>query len=69
MATSLLNPKAYLFTLAVYGGLVVASDRARAWFADRPTINRGLSRGVGVLLLATAVLTAYQGWQSGGALT
>ena len=95
MVTSLLNPKAYLFTLAVlpqflkpeyggigpqavilwliialtqvavYGGLAIAGDRARAWFAERPEANLWLARGVGVLLLATAAWTAYEGWRLG----
>ena len=95
MVTSLLNPKAYLFTLAVlpqfmkpeygnvgaqavvlwliialtqvavYGGLALAGDRARLWFADRPSVNLWLARGVGTLLLATAAYTAYEGWHLG----
>ena len=98
MVTSLLNPKAYLFTLAVlpqfmkpeygnvgaqavvlwliialtqvavYGGLAVAGDRARTWFADRPSLNLWLARGVGLLLLATAAFTACEGWRSGAAV-
>jgi threonine/homoserine/homoserine lactone efflux protein len=92
--TSLLNPKAYLFTLAVlpqfmkpehgsvavqaailwliialtqtavYGGLVLSGDGARAWFADRPSANLWLSRGVGALLLVTAAFTAVEGWRA-----
>jgi threonine/homoserine/homoserine lactone efflux protein len=92
--TSLLNPKAYLFTLAVlpqflkperggigaqavvlwliiavtqvaiYGGMALAGDRARAWFADRPSANAALGRGVGMLLLATAAYTAFEGWRA-----
>lgn len=94
MLTSLLNPKAYLFTLAVlpqflrpergdlgaqavvlwliialtqfaiYGGMALAGDRVRAWFASRPTANLWLARGVGLLLLATAAFTAFAGWRA-----
>lgn len=94
LATSLLNPKAYLFTLAVlpqflrpeyggigaqavvlwliialtqvaiYGGMALAGDRVRIWFAGRPWANVWLARGVGALLLATAAYTAQQGWRS-----
>lgn len=96
MATSLLNPKAYLFTMAVlpqfmkpeygsfvtqaavlwliialtqtavYGGLVLASDGARAWFEDRPSANLWIARGVGALLLVTAAFTAAEGWRATG---
>lgn len=91
MVTSLLNPKAYLFTLAVlpqflkpeyggvgaqavvlwliialtqvavYGGMALAGERVRRWFAGRPEANAWLARGVGALLLATAAYTALQG--------
>jgi threonine/homoserine/homoserine lactone efflux protein len=93
LVTSLLNPKAYLFTLAVlpqflkpeygdvgaqavvlwliialtqiaiYGGMALAGDRVRVWFAKRPSSNGGLARGVGVVLLATAAYTAFEGWR------
>jgi threonine/homoserine/homoserine lactone efflux protein len=93
LVTSLLNPKAYLFTLAVlpqflkpeygdvggqavvlwliialtqiaiYGGMALAGDRVRVWFAKRPSANGGLARGVGVVLLATAAYTAFEGWR------
>lgn len=94
LVTSLLNPKAYLFTLAVfpqfmkpeygdivaqavvlwliiavtqiavYGGLALAGDSARVWFAERPSTNLKMARGVGALLLATAAYTAFEGWRS-----
>jgi len=94
LLTNLLNPKAYLFMLAVfpqflkpeygdiaaqaavlwliiavtqvaiYGGMALAGDRARVWFAARPSANAGLARGVGALLLATAAYTALEGWRS-----
>ena len=94
MVTSLLNPKAYLFTLAVlpqfmkpeygaigaqavvlwliiaatqvtvYGAMAMAGGRVRVWFAERPSANASLARGVGVLLLATAACTALEGWRS-----
>lgn len=93
MVTSLLNPKAYLFTLAVlpqflkpeygdvgaqavvlwliiaatqvaiYGAMAMAGDRVRVWFAERPSANIWLARGVGMLLLATAAYTALEGWR------
>jgi threonine/homoserine/homoserine lactone efflux protein len=93
LLTSLLNPKAYLFTLAVfpqflrpqdgalwrqagvlwliiaatqvavYGGVAVAGDRARAWLGSRPDANARLAKGVGILLLAVAAYTAWTGWR------
>jgi threonine/homoserine/homoserine lactone efflux protein len=94
MVTSLLNPKAYLFTLAVlpqflkpeyggvgaqavvlwliialtqvaiYGGMALAGERVRGWFAGRPEANAWLARGVGALLLATAAYTVFEGWRA-----
>jgi threonine/homoserine/homoserine lactone efflux protein len=94
LVTSLLNPKAYLFTLAVlpqfirpeygdivaqalvlwliiavtqitiYGGMALAGDSARVWFAKLPAANLKMARGVGALLLATAAYTAFEGWRA-----
>jgi threonine/homoserine/homoserine lactone efflux protein len=93
MLTSLLNPKAYLFMLAifpqffkpaygalwtqatvlwliiaitqiaVYGGMAMAGDRVRVWLATRPAANAWLARSVGVVLMATAIYTAWSGWR------
>jgi len=92
--TCLLNPKAYLFMLAIfpqflkpesgaiapqaavlwliialtqagiYGGMALAGDRVRRWLASRPGADALLARAVGVLLLATAALTAWRGWHA-----
>lgn len=97
--TCLLNPKAYLFMLAVfpqflrpeygplwlqavvlgaiilvtqagvYGGMALAAGQVRTWLRDRPRANRRLARGVGALLLLTALATAWGGWSSGGMTT
>ena len=93
LLTSLLNPKAYLFTLAIfpqflkpaygalwvqvivlwliiavtqiaiYGGMALAGDRVRVWLASRASVNAWLARGVGGILIATAVYTACEGWR------
>ena len=93
MLTCLLNPKAYLFMLAIfpqflkpeygalwlqalvlwmiiactqagiYGGMALAGDRVRTWLESRPAANVLVARGVGTLLVATAVFTAYEGWR------
>lgn len=93
MLCSLLNPKAYLFMLAifpqffkpaygplwtqallmwliiaitqiiVYGAMALAGDRVREWLTSRPAANRWLARGVAVVLIATAVYTAWTGWR------
>jgi threonine/homoserine/homoserine lactone efflux protein len=94
LVTAVLNPKAYLFTLAVfpqfvkpeasplwmqavlmwlivaitqlavYGATAIAGDRARAWLSTRPAANALLARSVGVMLLAIATYTAYEGWRT-----
>ena len=93
--TCLLNPKAYVFMLAVfpqflrteygpvvaqavalaaitsltqafvYGGVAVGAAGLRGWLQRSPRAQRLLGRSVGVLLLAVATWTAWQGWQSG----
>lgn len=93
LLTNLLNPKAYLFMLAVfpqflkpeygnlltqaivlwlitafsqvvvYGAVVIAGDRGRAWLAARPAASTRLAHGVGVLLLAAAAWTAFESWR------
>lgn len=94
MATCLLNPKAYLFTFAVfpqflrvdggamagqvgalvaitsatqvaiYGGVALAAARARTWLQRTPAAQRGLARGVALLLLLAAAWTAAQAFSS-----
>ena len=92
--TNLLNPKAYLFMLAVfpqflrpeygplwlqgvvlwviialtqatvYGAIALAADRARGWLESRPAATAMVARGVGVLMVGAALLTAVEGWRS-----
>jgi threonine/homoserine/homoserine lactone efflux protein len=92
--TSILNPKAYLFMLAVYpqflkpqfgplwlqalimaimisltqlavyGGLALAAGRSRAAIVSSPRATAIVGKAVGVLLIAVAVVTAWQGWVS-----
>ncbi|MBA5604301.1 LysE family translocator [Duganella sp. FT3S] len=93
MVTSLLNPKAYLFMLAifpqflrpgqgplwvqsgvlgaitaltqagVYGALAFAASGASGWFVRHPGAAVVVARCMGLLLLATAMLSAYQAWR------
>jgi threonine/homoserine/homoserine lactone efflux protein len=93
--TSLMNPKAYLFMLAVfpqflrpefgpvwrqalvmvlmiwatqlviYGGLALAAGRSRDVLTSSPAATKLVGRAVGVLLIAVAAFTLWQGW--GGA--
>lgn len=93
MVTSLLNPKAYLFMLAifpqflrpgqgplwvqsgvlgaitaltqagVYGALAFAASGASGWFERHPGAALVVARLMGMLLLATAILSAYQAWR------
>lgn len=90
LTTSLLNPKAYIFMLAifpqflrpgqgplwvqsgvldgitaltqlgVYGALAVAASGASGWFAAHPAAATVAARIMGLLLIATAVLSASQ---------
>ena len=92
--TSLLNPKAYLFMLAVYpqflkpqfgalwfqvlimalmiaatqlavyGGLALAAGRSRDVIVSSPRATAIIGKTVGVVLIAVAALTAWQGWTS-----
>jgi threonine/homoserine/homoserine lactone efflux protein len=91
--TNLLNPKAYLFMLAVfpqflkpeagsiwlqaailsliialtqaavYGSLALAAAGSRTALAGHPAAGAAIGRGVGLLLIAIAALTAWQGWR------
>lgn len=93
MVTSLLNPKAYLFMLAifpqflrpgqgplwvqsgvlgaitaltqagVYGALAFAASGASGWFERHPGAALVVARLMGMLLLATAIFSAYQAWR------
>lgn len=90
LTTSLLNPKAYIFMLAifpqflrpgdgpiwvqsgvlggitaltqlgVYGALAYAASGASGWFARHPAAATVAARIMGVLLIATAILSASQ---------
>lgn len=91
--TSLLNPKAYLFMLAVYpqflkpqfgplwpqaavmalmiagtqaaiyGSLALAAGRSRDAIVSSPRATALIGKCVGVLLIAVAALTAWEGWK------
>ncbi|MEY9781992.1 LysE family translocator [Sinorhizobium fredii] len=94
--TSLMNPKAYLFMLAVYpqflksqfgpvwsqaavmalmiavtqlavyGGLALAAGRGRDVLVGSPGATVAIGRGAGLLLVAIAVFTVWQGWSGAG---
>ena len=51
---------------SVYGAVVLAAARARNWLAARPRALAAIGRGVGLLLLAVAVLSAIEGWRGRG---
>jgi threonine/homoserine/homoserine lactone efflux protein len=90
--TSILNPKAYLFMLAVYpqflkpqfgplwsqalimammialtqfavyGSLALAAGRSRDVIVSSPRATAVIGKTAGVVLIAVAALTAWQGW-------
>ncbi|QBB69073.1 LysE family translocator [Pseudolysobacter antarcticus] len=92
--TCLMNPKAYLFMLAifpqfvraeygpiwhqaivlgaiiaftqiaVYGSLALVASGARGWLAQRPNLGVAINRGVGIVLIAAAVITGINGWRN-----
>lgn len=94
MVTNLLNPKAYVFMLAVfpqfvrqewgpvwaqatvlgaiiiatqlavYGPLALAAAQARGWLACRPRALAQVGRGIGVLLIAIALVSLLEGWRA-----
>jgi threonine/homoserine/homoserine lactone efflux protein len=89
-----MNPKAYLFMLAVfpqflhaeygplwsqalvlwviiaatqvavYGAVALAAARARGWLLQRPGAGVVAARTVGVVLIAAALFTGFEGWRS-----
>ncbi len=91
--TCLLNPKAYVFMLAifpqfirkeygpiamqaialggiisvtqifVYGSIVSGAAGIRAWLSSNKTGQVRLGRTIGVVLIAAAIWTGWQGWQ------
>ena len=93
MVTNLLNPKAYVFMLAVfpqfvreewgpvwaqaavlgaiiiatqlavYSPLALAAARARGWLVDRPQALARVGRGIGLLLIAIALVSLLEGWR------
>lgn len=51
---------------SVYGAVVLGAARARGWLAARPRALAAIGRGVGLLLLAVALLSAIEGWKRVG---
>jgi len=47
--------------IGVYGILVCAADRAKGWFGRHPRVERGLAKGVGLLLVAGALWSVAEG--------
>ena len=96
MLTNLLNPKAYVFMLAVfpqfvrpewgpiwmqavvlgaiiivtqlavYSPIALAAARARQWLAARPRVLAEVGRAIGLLLIAVALYSTFEGWRAGG---
>jgi threonine/homoserine/homoserine lactone efflux protein len=92
MTTCLLNPKAYIFMIAVfpqflkpqygslivqslilwllgavaqiviYGSVVLAAVQFRQWLLNSESNQKAVARGVGLLMIATAVWTLTTGW-------
>ncbi len=92
--TCLMNPKAYLFMLAVfpqflraeygplwmqalalwliiaftqasvYGAVAAAAAQARGWMVRKPLAGIAAARVVGVVLVAAALATAFEGWHA-----
>ncbi|ACP24525.1 RhtB family transporter [Sinorhizobium fredii NGR234] len=48
--------------LAVYGGLALAAGRGRDVLVGSPAATVAIGRGAGLLLVAIAVFTVWQGW-------
>ncbi len=93
MVTNLLNPKAYVFMLAVfpqfvrqewgpvwaqaivlgaiiivtqlavYSPLALGAAQARGWLVDRPQALAYVGRGIGLLLIAVALVSLFEGWR------
>ena len=51
---------------SVYGSVVLAAARGRAWLAERPRALAAIGRGVGLLLLAVALFSTIEGWRGPG---
>lgn len=47
--------------IGVYGAIVCAADRARGWLGRHPKLERGLAKGVGLLLVACALWSVAEG--------
>lgn len=51
-----------LTQLAVYGALAFASSQSSGWFLAHPRAATATARGMGALLIVTALLSAAQAW-------